>query len=105
MSQLKEHVKLFAQILEKEHDWLNSLNITLFNSLEHLITSILVHGDVSTNRKITNFTCKNPSTIVNIIRNYIISLPTYTDLADDPVHDKHFTPGKDSAVHSLASSA
>ena len=103
MSQLEEHVKLlFAQILGKEHDWLNSLNTTLFNNSEHLITSILVHGDVSTNRKIANFTCKNPSTIINIIRNHTISLPIYADLADDPVHGKHFTPGKNSVAHSLA---
>jgi hypothetical protein len=102
MSQLEEHVKLFARVLGKEHDWFNSLNTTLFDSSEHLITSILVHGDVSTNRKIANFTCKDPSAIVNIIRKHTISLPTYADLADDPVHGKYFTPGKDSAAHSLA---
>ena len=101
MSQLEEHVKLF-KVLGDEHDWFNSLNATLLASSRHLITSILIHGDISTNRKIADFTCKNPLPIINIIRSHTISLPTYSDLADDPVHGKHFTPGKDSAAHSLA---
>jgi hypothetical protein len=101
MSQLEEHVKLF-KVLGDEHDWFNSLNATLLASSRHLITSILIHGDISTNRKIADFTCKNPLPIINIIRSHTISLPTYSDLADDPVHGKHFTPGKDSAADSLA---
>jgi hypothetical protein len=71
--------------LGEEHDWFNSLNTTLLGSSQHLITSILVHGDVPTNRKIANFTCKlDPSPIANIasiIKNHTISLPTYADLA------------------------
>jgi len=34
MSQLEEHVKLFARVLGKEHEWFNSLNTTLFDSSE-----------------------------------------------------------------------
>jgi hypothetical protein len=101
MSQLEEHKKLFA-ILGNDHKWFNSLDTTLLDSSEHLVTSILVHGDVSTNRKVANFTCEDPSAIAAIIKNHTISLPTYADLANDPVHGKHFTPGKDSAAHSLA---
>jgi hypothetical protein len=105
MSQLEEHAKLFL-VLGEEHDWFNSMDTTLSGSTHHLITSILVHGDVPTNRKIANFTCElDPSAIANIasiIKNHTISLPTYADLADDPVHGKHLKNGTDSAAHSLA---
>jgi hypothetical protein len=105
MSQLEEHVGLF-QVLGEGHEWFNSMNTTLLGSSKHLVTSILVHGDVPTNRKVANFTCTlDPSAIANIasiIKNHTISLPTYADLASDPLHGKHLTPGNDPAAHSLA---
>ena len=102
MSQLEHHMNLFG-ILGKEHEWFSSANTTLLGSSSHLITSILLHGDEPTNRNISAFTCKKLSVVIDIIRKHPISLPTYADLANDPVQRLHLTPEKgDSAANSLA---
>ncbi|KAF8960133.1 hypothetical protein BDZ97DRAFT_1922386 [Flammula alnicola] len=81
MSVLSTYSKHFI-FLGNDHPWFCPPNMML-SAGDHLLTALLRTGDSPDNKVISNYTCSDPSRIVELLRYHSIKLPTFDDITEE----------------------